>query len=252
MAMANIVVSAGEYEVSVSFKVFDAYVNTPLGCHAGILGTFSTNYKKDGLALIGLNPRSIITELKKHNFYRKFMDEFLIGRVEAWQAWKGSYRNKGHWIISAPWRPEQTSASADYGTAEYMDLILRFCTRYPDKYGHAVITPPTDCGVHSNNSGIPSTRTMVWMPPHAKINPKPVYTRLRRTPDLAAKEVKQPDVPAPPPPSADNDMMFKADKVLFDGRQKIKLDNMARMYAGNDNWMKLNDDLKVMATGKRG
>jgi hypothetical protein len=49
-------------------------------------------------------------------------------------------------------------------------LIEQYCRHEPEKYGHCVITEPTDCAVHGNGfDGKPATRTLIWHPPYVGI-----------------------------------------------------------------------------------
>lgn len=183
MADNNIILKIDQLVFTLSFTKFDAYCSTPLGCHAGLLGSFHGGYKqKDGKFDVGTKEAGEV--FKKGHLARRIMDAFVESAPTGWGGYDKksatSYPKKGHIIISAPWSyNEQAVGGVDptFGTQEMMDIIEQFCRKEPQKYGVCVITPPTDCAAHGNNAGFPATRTLVWMPPYVEINPNKVKTR---------------------------------------------------------------------------
>jgi len=176
--MAEIVILGKDKKskFTVTFCVEDMYVKTSLGCHAGTIGKFNMTLSQPGNPFVG----EVATKnaFKKQEIARKLMDKLVEGAENAWGGWtnkveKGTlYRKKGHWIISAPWEKSRTGFSTD----DMMGIILQFCKREPKIYGRATITPPSECAAHGDNAGFPATRTLVWIPPYAKLNPKRLGT----------------------------------------------------------------------------
>jgi hypothetical protein len=195
--MAKIQIDLGECSAEIDFTVYDMYMNTPLGCHAGALGAFNVALqfgpKGAGELVIG-GDNKILELYRSKGLYRKLMDALAAGAENGFGD-IGGYPKKGHWIISAPWGKHDHSPST-IGTAEIMDLISQFCDREPDKYGNYMMTDPSDCGAHGNNSGFPATRTMVWMPKYIG------FSRDSRGRSTRATNVWSPHVPEPVVPKA--------------------------------------------------
>ncbi len=178
--MGSIKIDLDELVVNIQFGTFDLYTATPMGCHAGCFGNFSSGYQfKDKKAPIGMEQK-VLQLYREKDVYRKIMDELLKGASSAFGGWtmgEGSHwHKKGHWIISCPWKNPDHSPT-QFGTAEIMDLIHQYCEAEPAKYGRAWMTDPSDCAAHDNNAGFPATRTLVWIPAYAKINPDKLKTR---------------------------------------------------------------------------
>jgi hypothetical protein len=193
--MAKIQIDLGECSAEIDFTVYDMYMNTPLGCHAGALGAFNVALqfgpKGAGELVIG-GDNKILELYRSKGLYRKLMDALAAGAENGFGD-IGGYPKKGHWIISAPWGKHDHSPST-IGTAEIMDLISQFCDREPDKYGHYVMTNPSDCAAHGNNSGFPATRTMVWMPAYVGFSQNS-QGRTTRVTGVWTPYVPEPEVP---------------------------------------------------------
>lgn len=181
--MGKMVVDIDDLVVTVAFTVKDLYSSTPLGCHAGCLGNVSSTCKpkNNPQNTWGVSMGANKKKLEDGDLYRKIMDEFVKGAREGWGGMEGvHYRDKGHWIISAPWgyTPATDIAPGEIGTRELMDLISQFCDHEPEKYGRYTMTQGTDCGVHDNNSGRPCTRTMIWHRPGLTVTMDKLLTRV--------------------------------------------------------------------------
>jgi hypothetical protein len=178
--MASIKISIPPFDVMIGFVVKDAYVITPLGCHSGIIGNvFSTVLHKANK--FGTHNIEEYLNRPEHDLYRKIMDELVSQAAKGFGEIK-QYGNKAHWTISSPWgfTPEKKiKGTWEFGTPELMDLIVQFCQHEPEKYGHATITPPSECAVHGDNAGFPATRTLVWIPAYAKLSPYETITKVK-------------------------------------------------------------------------
>lgn len=188
--MALIIVSVEDVEIRISFNVYDLYMSTSMGCHGGQMGNFCSWITSGGRKGFTALTEELVKKIEKHDIWRMVMDEFVKGSKNLWGGeWSNkisgtTYARKSHWVISSPWGYQGTDGnpsplSAGINTADMMDLLAQFCDAEPEKYGHYVMTEPTECGAHKDNSGFPATRTMVWHPPFIKINrDTPVFTRL--------------------------------------------------------------------------
>jgi hypothetical protein len=228
--MARIKIDLGSCAFELSFTVKDFYMTTPLGCHAGGLGSFAGHIEyKTAQGAIGMP--SEVEIYKSKGVYRKIMDALVTNAAEGFGD-IGSYPKKGHWILSAPWGKTDHSPGI-ISTAEVMDLIAQFCDREPEKYGRYVMTDPSDCAAHGNNSGFPATRTMVWMPAYVGFSQNH-QGRSTRTTGVWTPYVPEPEVPKAVEPAKVVDEQLYQEPVIMPPPQDGDVLNVATIKKARD------------------